>query len=153
MAEIRLEGELPSDIEPSRKQLRGHHAEVPSIDVVLNILVVRAIEQVKEVNPELENEPLGNVIVLVNAKIGFRKGWVAEQIILLVAVGAHGRHGELPWRENAGGVILALGVTRDVGEIASVIGEAGVHPLPIREIVAGWVNVRVCTCHVVSLVE
>src|SRR5580704_8011773 len=104
------------------------------------------VEQVVELKPDLKNQPLGYVRVLVDSHICLNKGWIAKCARPLVAVRARSRQSKLPGREASRCICAPRGpllITPHVW-IAEVI--------PIGEIVSSLSQVRICTSDIVCAV-
>ena len=76
----RLEGDLGSQLPPSRERLGGRNAKVALGKIPLDVLEIGMVEQVVEFKPELEVEPLGYVRIFVKIHIRLHEGRIPEPI-------------------------------------------------------------------------
>src|SRR5262249_47054133 len=100
----KLEGDLCSELPPTRQGLVRDLTEVAARQVVtLEVLdlEVGVVEEIVELKPELEVQPLRDVSVLVDGHVRLHVAWTTELVDLLVAVGARRWRRELARCKNA----------------------------------------------------
>src|SRR5579862_9738365 len=83
---ISLEVELSSQLPPSRQALGGHFPKIALGQIALNAQEIDVIEQVVELKPELKDQTLVYMRVLVNRQIRLDERRIAELTGPLVAV-------------------------------------------------------------------
>src|SRR5207248_3881121 len=106
---VDLESQLASELPPAWQRLAGYLSKVSCTQIGLDILKVRMVEQVEELEPHLKVKSLREVCVLVNRCIRLHECRVTELPGLLVALSAASGRSELPCGEDTGEVCPARG--------------------------------------------
>src|SRR5438105_8468363 len=104
---VDLESQLASELPPAWQRLAGYLSKVSCTQIGLDILEIRMVEQVEELEPHLKVKLLRDVCVLVNRCVRLHESRVTELSRLLVALGNAGWRSELPRREDTSGVSTA----------------------------------------------